>query len=54
MKLQRLREFIEDLGPRRDGPINSELLEQLEIDEEVYRNVGFQTVLHETEKRIEK
>lgn len=54
MKLQRLREFIDDLGPQRDGPINSELLEQLEIDEEVYRNVGFQTVLQETEKRIEK
>ena len=35
-----------------EGCINIELLEQLEIEEEVYRNVTYETVIYETEKRI--
>ena len=44
-KFERLRQFIMGLGEGRDGPVNSEVLEQLEIEEEVYRNVGFETVI---------
>jgi len=40
-----LKQFVESIGEEKDIPINSELLEQLEIDEEVYKNVGYEIVL---------
>jgi chaperonin cofactor prefoldin len=54
VKLERLKAFVGNLGDLRDTQINPESLEQLEIEEEVYRNVGSEAVLMEAEKRIEK
>lgn len=43
-----------ELGVLRESGINPESLKQLEIEEEVYRNVGWEVVVSEAEKRIEK
>jgi small-conductance mechanosensitive channel len=49
-----LKRFIAAIGERSKTAINPESIEQLEIEEEVYRNVTSDTVIAEAEKRIEK